>query len=110
MPERFIASEIIREKVFRLTGQEIPYSTAVTIDSFTEEKTGLVRISAVIHVERDSQKGMIIGKKGKKLKEIGEQSRKDLEKMLGTNVFLKLFVRVQKNWSRDTKAIRKFGY
>lgn len=110
LPERFIASEIIREKVFRLTGQEIPYATAVTIDSFLEEKNDLVRISAVIHVERDSQKGIIIGKKGSKLKEIGEQSRKDLETMVGTKVFLKLFVRVQKNWSRDTKAIRKFGY
>ena len=110
MPERFIASEIIREKVFRLTGQEIPYSTAVTIDGFSEGKNGLVTISAVIHVERDSQKGIVIGKKGLKLKDIGEQSRKDLETMLGTGVFLKLFVRVQKNWSRDTKAIRKFGY
>jgi len=110
MPERFIASEIIREKVFRLTGQEIPYSTAVTIDGFSEEKNGLVTISAVIHVERDSQKGIVIGKKGIKLKDIGEQSRKDLEIMLGAGVFLKLFVRVQKNWSRDTKAIRKFGY
>jgi len=110
IPERVVASEIIREKVFRLTGQEIPYATAVTIDSFLEEKNDLVRISAVIHVERDSQKGIIIGKKGSKLKEIGEQSRKDLETMVGTKVFLKLFVRVQKNWSRDTKAIRKFGY
>jgi len=64
----------------------------------------------VIHVERDSQKGIIIGKKGSKLKEIGEQARKDVETMLGTKVFLKLFVRVQKNWSRDTKAMRKFGY
>ena len=96
--------------MFRLTGQEIPYSTAVTIDSFSEEKNGLVKISAVIHVERDSQKGIVIGKNGKKLKEIGEQSRKDLETMVGANVYLKLFVRVQKNWSKDTKAIRKFGY
>ncbi|MBW2220454.1 MAG: GTPase Era [Deltaproteobacteria bacterium] len=110
LPERFIAAEIIREKVFRLTGQEVPYATAVTIDSFFEEKNGLVKISAVIHIERDSQKGIIIGKKGSKLKEIGEQSRKDIETMMGAKVFLKLFVRVQKNWSRDTKAIRKFGY
>ena len=110
LPERFIAAEIIREKVFRLTGQEVPYATAVTIDSFFEEKNGLVKISAVIHIERDSQKGIIIGKKGSKLKEIGEQARKDIETMMGAKVFLKLFVRVQKNWSRDTKAIRKFGY
>lgn len=110
LPERFIASEIIREKVFRLTGQEVPYATAVTIDSFSEGKKGLVNISAVIHVERDSQKGIIIGKKGSKLKEIGEQSRKDIEAMFDTRVFLKLFVRVQKNWSRDTRAMRNFGY
>ncbi len=111
VPERFIAAEMIREKVFRLTGQEIPYSTAVTIDSFKEEKKGaLVRIYATIHIERNSQKGIIIGKQGSKLKQIGEASRKEIERMLSTRVFLKLFVRVQKNWSKDTKALRKFGY
>ena len=111
LPERFIAAEMIREKVFRLTGQEIPYSTAVTVDSFSEKKGGgLVKINATIHIERDSQKGIIIGKKGSKLKKIGEDSRKDIERLLGTKVFLKLFVRVQKNWSKDTKAIRRFGY
>jgi GTP-binding protein Era len=111
LPERFIAAEMIREKVFRLTGQEIPYSTAVTVDSFSEKKSGgLVKINATIHIERDSQKGIIIGKKGSKLKKIGEDSRKDIERLLGTKVFLKLFVRVQKNWSKDTKAIRRFGY
>ena len=111
VPERFIAAEMIREKVFRLTGQEIPYSTAVTIDSFKEEKKGaLVKIYATIHIERDSQKGIIIGKQGSKLKQIGEASRKEIERMLGVRVFLKLFVRVQKNWSKDTRALRKFGY
>ncbi len=111
MPERFVAAEMIREKVFRLTGQEIPYSTAITIDTFSEEKKGkLVRIHATIHVERDSQKGMIIGKKGSKLKGIGEEARKDIERMVGARVFLKLFVRVQKNWSKDTRAMRKLGY
>ncbi|MBW2591694.1 MAG: GTPase Era [Deltaproteobacteria bacterium] len=111
VPERFIAAEMIREKVFRLTGQEIPYSTAVTIDSFKEEKKGaLVKIYATIHIERDSQKGIIIGKQGSKLKQIGEASRKEIERMLGARVFLKLFVRVQKNWSKDTRALRKFGY
>ncbi|MFH2066401.1 MAG: GTPase Era [Pseudomonadota bacterium] len=110
-PERFITAEMIREKVFRLTGQEVPYSTAVTIDQFSEEKNGeLIRIHATIHVERDSQKGIIIGKSGSKLKKIGEDARKDIERMLGTKVFLKLFVRIQKNWSKDTKALRKFGY
>jgi len=111
LPERFIAAEMIREKVFRLTGQEIPYSTAVTLDSFSEEKKGaLVKIHATIHVERASQKGMIIGKNGDKLKMIGTEARKEIEQMVGTKVFLNLFVRVNKNWSKDTKALRKFGY
>jgi len=111
LSERFIAAEIIREKIFRLTGQEIPYATAVTVDQFEEDRQGkLVRIFASIHLERNSQKGIIIGKKGVKLRTIGESARRDIEKMLGTRVFLKLFVRVQKNWSKDTKAIRKFGY
>jgi GTP-binding protein Era len=108
---RFIAAEMIREKVIRLTGQEIPYAVAVTIDAFKEEKEGaLVRIHATIHVERASQKGIVIGKQGAKLKQIGEAARKEIEAMLETRVFLKLFVRVQKNWTRDTKALRKFGY
>ncbi len=111
MPMRFIAAELIREKVFRLTGQEIPYATAVTVDTFSSEKNGtLTKIHATIHVERDSQKGIIIGKKGSKLKKIGEDARTEIEKMVGTKVFLKLFVRVQKNWSSDTKALRKLGY
>jgi GTP-binding protein Era len=111
MPERFIAAEMIREKVFRLTGQEIPYATAVTIDQFTEKKNGrLVHIEAAIHLERDSQKGIVIGKQGAKLKQIGEAARKEIERMTGVQVFLKLFVRVQKNWSKDTKALRRFGY
>ena len=111
MPERFIAAEMIREKAFRLTGQEIPYAVAVTIDAFKEEKNGrLISIDASIHVERNSQKGVIIGKKGVKLKQIGEAARKEIEQMLATKVFLKLFVRVQKNWTRDTKALRRFGY
>ncbi len=111
MPERFIAGEMIREKAFRLTGEEIPYSVAVTIDEFKEEKEGaLIRILATIHVERDSQKGMVIGKGGKKLKEIGQAARKEIQRMVGAKVFLKLFVRVQKNWSKDTKALRRFGY
>ena len=111
MPERFIAAEMIREKAFRLTGQEIPYAVAVTIDTFKEKNNGkLVSIEATIHVERDSQKGVIIGKKGSKLKQIGEAARKEIEQMLASKVFLKLFVRVQKNWTKDTKALRRFGY
>jgi len=111
LPMRFIAAEMIREKAFRLTGQEIPYAVAVTIDSFKEEKEGaLIRIHASIHVERESQKGIVIGRQGAKLKQIGEAARLAIEEMLETKVFLKLFVRVQKNWTKDTKALRKFGY
>jgi GTP-binding protein Era len=111
MPQRFIVAEMIREKVFRLTGQEIPYSTAVTIDSFSKKKKGaLITIDATIHVERASQKGIIIGKGGSKIKTIGESARKDIERMVGSKVFLKLFVHVQQGWSKDTKALRDFGY
>jgi GTP-binding protein Era len=111
LPTRFIAAEMIREKAIRLTGQEIPYAVAVTVDEFKAEKNGaLIRIHATIHVERDSQKGIVIGKKGSKLKQIGEAARQAIEEMLETRVFLKLFVRVQKNWTKDTKALRKFGY
>ncbi len=111
LPMRFIVAELIREKVFRLTGQEIPYASAVTVTGYSVEKAGaLVRIDATIHVERDSQKGILIGKKGAKLKMIGEDARKAIERLVSARVFLKLFVRVQKNWSRDTKALRRFGY
>jgi GTP-binding protein Era len=111
MPERFIAGEIVREKVFRLTGEEIPYAVAVTVASFNaDDRKNLIRINATIHVERTSQKGIVIGRHGAKLKQIGQAARQDIERMLGAKVFLKLFVRVQKNWSRDTKALRKFGY
>ena len=109
--ERFLAAEMIREKAFRMTGQEIPYAVAVTIDAFKEKKSGrLTAIEATIHVERDSQKGVIIGNKGSKLKQIGEAARKEIEQMLATKVYLKLFVRVQKNWTRDSKALDRFGY
>lgn len=111
LPTRFLAAEMIREKAFRLTGQEIPYAVAVTIDSFKEEKQGaLIRIHATLHVERDTQKGIVIGRQGAKLRQIGEAARQEIEALLGADVFLKLFVRVQKNWTRDTKALRKFGY
>ncbi len=109
--ERFLAAEMIREQVFRLTGEEIPYATAVTVDAFKEKNRGnLVKIEATIHLERDSQKGIVIGKSGSKLKQIGVRSREQIERLLGTKIYLKLFVRVQKNWRKDTKAIRRFGY
>jgi len=109
--ERFMVAELVREQVFRMTGEEIPYATAVTVDSFKEKKEGrLISIEATIHLERSSQKGIVIGKNGSKLKQIGTRSREQIEQLLGTKVFLKLFVRIQKNWRNDTKAIRKFGY
>jgi GTP-binding protein Era len=108
---RFLAAEMIREQVFRLTGEEIPYATAVTVDTFKEKSRGdLVKIEATIHLERDSQKGIVIGKNGGKLKQIGVQAREQIEHMLGTKDYVKLFVSVQKNWRKDTKAIRRFGY
>jgi GTP-binding protein Era len=111
MPERFIAAEMIREKVFRLTGEEIPYAVAVTVESFKDRpEKNLIDIQATIHVERESQKPIIIGKGGGMLKRIGTQAREEIELMVGCKVFLTLWVRVQKNWTRDTGAIRKFGY
>jgi len=109
--QRFMVAELVREQVFRMTGEEIPYATAVTVDSFKEKKEGrLISIEATIHLERSSQKGIVIGKNGSKLKQIGTRSREQIEQLLGTKVFLKLFVRIQKNWRNDTKAIRRFGY
>jgi GTP-binding protein Era len=108
--QRFIAAELIREQVFRLIGEEIPYATAVTVDAFKEtNERGLATIEATIHLERDSQKGIVIGKNGSKLKQIGIRSREQIEHMLGCKVYLKLFVRVQKNWRKDARAIRRFG-
>lgn len=111
LPERFIVAELIREKVFRLTGEEIPYAAAVTVDRFKEEQNGaLIRIHATIHLERESQKGIVIGRSGSKIKQIGSAAREDIQRFLAAKVFLQLFVRVQKNWSKDTKALRKLGY
>jgi GTP-binding protein Era len=111
LPERFIASEIIREKIFQLTNKEIPYAVAVTIEQFKEASNGrLLHINGVIHVERDSQKGIVIGKKGAMLKRIGSRARKEIERMVGIQVMLKLFVKVQKNWASDEKALASFGY
>jgi GTP-binding protein Era len=109
--ERFIAAELIREKIFRLTGEEIPHASAVTVEAFkpsADEKR--IAIDATIHLERDSQKGILIGKGGAMLKRIGTEARQDIERMTGARVYLRLFVRVQKRWRRDAKAIERFGY
>lgn len=106
--ERFIVGEIIREKIFLLTGQEVPYSTAVTVDSFKEnQRTGLVTIHATIIVEKDSQKGIIIGKGGKMLVQVGRNARHDIEALLGQRLLLKLWVKVRKNWTKDLRFIRE---
>ncbi|MFA4915763.1 MAG: GTPase Era [Syntrophales bacterium] len=109
--ERFIAAEIIREKITMLTHQEIPYATAVVVDTFKEdEERNLISIQATINCEKDSQKGILIGKKGSMLKEIGSQARKDMEKFFASGIYLKLFVRVKKDWTRNARMLREFGY
>lgn len=111
MPERFIASEMVREQVFHLTKQEVPFSTAVTIESFKEDANKkMVHIHAAIHVEHKSQKGIIIGKQGTMLRAIGEAARHDIARMVGAKVFLKLFVRIEKNWTKKARSLRKLGY
>jgi GTP-binding protein Era len=110
LPEKFICAELIREKLFRLTTKEIPYGTAVVVDSFKERENGMVAITATIMVERDSQKGIIIGKRGSMLKKIGQQARGDIERLLGTRVFLELFVQVQERWTERTAMLRELGY
>ena len=110
VPERFVVAEIIREKIFRMTRDEVPYSVAVVVDSFKEREDGLVSISATINVERDSQKGIIIGKKGDMLKRIGMQARQEIEQLLATRVFLELFVRVSPEWSENSRMLKEFGY
>ena len=108
--ERFIVSEIIREKIFMLTSQEIPYSTAVTVDSFKEDgERGLVTIHATIHVEKKSQKGIIIGKKGGMLAQVGASARKDIQVLLDQRVLLKLWVKVSRNWTRNMGFIKEMG-
>jgi len=108
--ERFIAGEFIREQITLLTSQEIPYVTAVTIDAFKEDETkNLIRISATIHVEKESQKAIMIGKKGAMLKKIGTQARLSMEKLFGAKVFLELFVRVKKDWTSSDRMLREFG-
>jgi GTP-binding protein Era len=108
--ERFVASELIREKVFLLTREEIPYGVAVTIDEFTEkEEKNLIVITATIHTARDSHKPILIGKKGSMLKEIGKQAREELEVLLGCKIFLELFIRVDKDWTQNPYALTEMG-
>lgn len=109
--ESFLSSEIIREKIYLHTQRELPYSSAVTVEKM-EEVSGrdLITIIAKIHVESESQKAILIGRQGRMIKAIGQSARLELEKMFGSHVFLDLQVRVEKNWSKDTRALRRLGY
>jgi GTP-binding protein Era len=114
--EKFLASELVREKLFRLTGDELPYTSTVVIDKFEEEspeKKGqkrLLRIAATIVVERDSHKAMVIGDKGERIKRIGMETRVELEKLADAKVFLELWVKVRSGWADDEARVRSFGY
>jgi len=107
--DRFLASEIVREKLFRLTGEELPYTSTVVIDKY-EEEGNLRRIGATIVVERDAHKGMIIGEGGERLKRIGSEARQELEKLLDAKVFLELWVKVRSGWADDERHLRSYGY
>ncbi|ABO50989.1 GTP-binding protein Era [Desulforamulus reducens MI-1] len=109
-PERFIMAEIIREKVLHLTSEEIPHSVAVVVEQIKERNNGVVAVSAVIYTERDSQKAILIGKGGNMLKEVGRRSREEIENLLGSKVFLELWVKVKKDWRNKMTDIRNFGF
>jgi GTP-binding protein Era len=116
--DRFLASEIIREKLFRLTGDELPYTSTVVIDQYTDEpppigkpnSTGLVRIAATIIVEREQHKGMVIGDKGERLKRMGTEARTELERLMGRKVFIEIWVKVRSGWADDDARLRTYGY
>jgi len=111
LPERFFAAEIIREKVFRQLGQELPYSVAVSIETWTDRaQEGAIEIAAVIHVERESQKAIVIGKGGQQIKQLGTMARQDLERFFETRVHLSLFVRVDPDWTRSPGALKRLGF
>ena len=103
-------SEIIREKILHLTSEEIPHAIGVNVDRMIKEDEDKVRIEATIYVERDSQKGIVIGKGGKKLKEVGKRARRDIEMLLGSKVYLELWVKVQRDWRNKVNFIRQIGY
>ncbi len=111
VPERFIVAEMIREQVLMRTKDEVPYGVAIVVERFQENPVkNMVGISAVINVERDSQKGILVGKGGTMIRHIGQGARKEIERMLGIKVHLELFVRVQKNWTSSGRMLKEFGY
>ncbi len=108
--ERTVVAELIREKILSHTREELPYSTTVMVDSFkTDEEKNLIRIRAIIYVDRKSQKGIVIGKDGSLLKRIGTQARRDIERMLNSRVFLQLWVKVKKGWRQDERFLERLG-
>ncbi len=109
LPTKFFVSEMIREKIFALYGEEIPYHSTVLIQEF-KEKTTLIKIQADIIVQRDTQKGIILGEGGKMIKQLGTLARKDIEKFLGSKVFLELFVKVRPKWRDNETQLREYGY
>lgn len=109
-PEKQIIAELIREKILKLTRDEIPHSVAVETEAVKEGDNGIVNVQAVIYVERDSQKGIVIGKSGKMLKDIGSEARLEIEDLLGSKIFLELWVKVKKDWRNKDMALRNFGF
>jgi GTP-binding protein Era len=107
--ERFFVSEIIREKILLNYQQEVPYAVEVSVESF-KESDKIINISSIIYVERESQKGILIGHQGKALKKVGSRARIDIEKFFGKKVFLELFVKVKKDWRNDGRVLKQFGY
>mgnify|MGYP001342192354 CR=1 FL=1 len=111
LPERFIVAEMVREKIFRMTSKEVPYGIAVQVETFEEKpEKQLVVIGVVVHVEKETHKSIILGKRGAMIRRIGKAAREDIEKMLGARVFLEIFVRVQKDWTRSPQLLREMGY
>ncbi|HSV46191.1 MAG TPA: GTPase Era [Ramlibacter sp.] len=112
--EKFLASETVREKLFRFTGDELPYTSTVVIDKFEEEPSPkhkrMVKIAATVVVERDGHKAMVIGERGERLKRIGTESRQELEKLMGAKVYLEIWVKVRSGWADDEARVRSFGY
>jgi GTPase len=109
-PEKFLIAELIREQIFTQTEQEVPYQTAVLVEHLEDTESGVLRVEATIFVERDSQKGIIIGKQGHRLKQIGQAARREIEGLLNAHVYLALWVKVRKDWSENEQLIRDMGY
>jgi GTPase len=109
-PERFLIAELIREQIFTQTEQEVPYQTAVLVERMEDTDHGILHVEATIYVERDSQKGIVIGKRGSRLKHIGQVARQEIERRLSTRVYLALWVKVRRDWSENEQLIRDMGY